>query len=130
MHLKYKSDQHKEYLGMCDRIGNHWIDVFKGDTDFYSSAYWDLLTEMWRHKAPVRKTEAVRFMKAVKSAHTASRYIGSAVAKGLLIETGNPEDARSKLVMLSPEMRRRLDLFFDAAIDELKRSSESIDVGA
>lgn len=124
--MMYRFDQRKEYLDMCDRIGGHWVEVFRGDTEFYSAAYWDLLTEMWRHQVPVRKTEAARFMRAIKSPHTAGRYIENAVAKGLVVETGNPDDARSKLVMLSPEMRRQLDVFFDAAIGELKRSSEKI----
>lgn len=127
--MKYRFGQRKEYLDMCDRIGGHWIGVFQGDTEFYSAAYWDLLTEMWRHQDPVRKTDAARFMKAIKSPHTAGRYIETAVAKGLVIETANPNDARSKLVMLAPETRRQLDVFFDAAIGELKRSSERIESG-
>ncbi|SRR5690606_11660498 len=130
MKTKYGFRQRKEYLDMCDRIGNRWVEVFEGDAELYSSAYWDLLTEMWRRQAPVRKTDAARFMKAVKSPHTAARYIETAVAKGLVIETANPDDARSKLVMLAPDTRRHLDSFFDAAVREMKSSLERIEGGS
>lgn len=125
--MRYGFDQRKEYLDMCDRIREHWISLFRGNPEFYSSAYWDLLTEMWRHQEPVRKTDAGRLMKGIKSPHTAARYVENAATKGLIIEADNPEDARSKLVMLAPEARRQLDIFFDAAVGELKRSLERIE---
>ncbi len=122
----YIADQHREYLEMINRIGSHWLTVFGDDTRFYSAAYWDLLTELWRAEAPVRKTDALKFMTAVKSAHTAGKYVETALAESLLVETENPEDARSKLVSLSPGMRDRLDVFFDNAVGELRRSAETV----
>lgn len=124
--MKYIADQHREYLDMTNRIGGHWLTVFGDDTRFYSAAYWDLLTRLWRAEAPVRKTDALKFMTAVKSAHTAGKYVETALAEGLLLENENPEDARSKLVALSPEMRARLDGFFDNAVGELRRSAETV----
>lgn len=126
MGASYSRAQRKQYLEMTDNIGRIWLNVFQGDTDFYSAAYWDLLTETWRADKPVRKTDALRYMKAIKSAHTASKYVETSIKKGFLIETDNPEDARSKLLSLSPDIRQRLDLFFDTAIDNVERSSQAV----
>lgn len=126
MTLKYSAEQRKLYLGMTDKIGAGWVEVFQGDTEFYSAAYWDLLTNMWRQDAPVRKTDALRYMTGIKSAHTAGKYIESALQRGILLESDNPQDARSKLVSLSSEMRARLDQFFDHALDEVRHMSTSL----
>lgn len=125
--LKYNVEQHREYLTLMDRIGMTWLEVFQGNTDFYSAIYWDLLTEIWRSQRPVRKTDALKCMKSVKSAHTAAKYIQEAIKQGLILEADNPNDARSRVLILSPEMRGRLDAFFDRAIGELKRASARID---
>ena len=126
MALKYNNAQHKQYLEMTDEVGRNWLQVFEGNTDFYSAAYWDLLTNIWRVGGPVRKTDALRYMTGIKSAHTASKYVETSIKKGFLIETDNPEDARSKLLSLSPDIRQRLDLFFDTAIDNVERSSQAV----
>ncbi len=127
MTAKYTRAQHKQYLELMDSISGCWVEIFHGDTDFYSAAYWDLLTEIWRSDKPVRKTDALRYMKAIKSAHTASKYVESSLKRGFLIETDNPEDARSKLLSLSTEMRQRLDDFFDEAVGGLRRASRTVD---
>ncbi len=124
--MKYNRDQHGEYLRMMDRIGDNWIRMFEGDTHFYSAVYWDLLTYLWAEGGGARKTDALRSMKSVKSAHTAGKYVEAAIRKGILKERENPEDARSKLLVLAPRTQSRLDLFFDAAVGELRRSLESI----
>ena len=112
----YTPEERRLYLAMIDQVGTAWIDVFEGNTEFYNAAYWDLLTEIWRSPDPVRKTDALKFMKAIKSAHTAGKYIEEAVRVGLILESDNPRDARSKLLSLSPDMRGRLDRFFDKAL--------------
>ncbi len=127
MDHKYNQAQHREYLEMMERNGTHWLEIFRGNREFYSAAYWDLLTQLWKGDRPVRKTEALKYMVAVKSPHTAGKYVESAIRSGLLVETDNPEDARSKLVSLSPEAKKRLDAFFDAAVTELRRSIVTID---
>ena len=48
MALKYNNAQHKQYLEMIDGVGRRWVEVFEGNTEFYSAAYWDLLTGIWR----------------------------------------------------------------------------------
>ena len=126
MTLHYSNAQHRAYLDFTDMIGREWVQVFDGDTDFYNAAYWDLLTNMWRAKTPVRKTDALRYMSAIKSAHTAGKYLDVALEKGLIIEQDNPKDARSKLLALSPDMRRRMDIFFDMVIDEMQSTGKKI----
>ncbi len=126
MAAKYNNAQHLQYLEMTDNVGRNWLNVFEGDTDFYSAAYWDLLTEIWRAGKPVRKTDALRYMTAIKSAHTASKYVKFSLQKGYLIEASNPKDARSKLVSLSPETRQRLDSFFDDAVGCVRRANRAI----
>jgi hypothetical protein len=119
MTATYNDAQRREYLLMIDRVGGAWLRVFGDDTEFYSANYWDLLTGLWRAAEPVRKTDALGFLTAVKSAHTAGKYLDRAIERGFVVETDNPEDARSRLVALSADMRARLDGFFDAAVDEI-----------
>jgi len=126
--LKYNADQRREYLTMIDQVGANWLSVFQGNTDFYSAIYWDLLTQLWRREGPVRKTDALKYMTAIKSAHTAGKYLQETIEQGLVVEADNPRDARSKLVMLEPEMRRRLDEFFDVSVGVLRRASRAIDI--
>lgn len=123
----YSKVQRHLYLDFLGTVGRRWLAVFDGNTEFYSAAYWDLLKEVWRHDGPVRKTDALGFMTNVKSPHTAGKYVDTALRHGFLVETENPEDARSKLISLSPDMRARLDAFFDDAVTALHQSSRAID---
>ena len=119
MTTHYSDGQRREYLSMIDRVASAWLRVFGDDTEFYSANYWDLLTRLWRVGAPTRKTDALGFMTAVKSPHTAGKYLERAIERGFVVESENPVDARSRLVALSPDMRARLDTFFDTAVDEI-----------
>ena len=125
--LNYNETQRREYLNMTDRIGGDWLGVFMGDTEFYQAAYWDLFTRLWKAGVPARKTDALKFMVGIKSPQTAGKYIETAINKGLILEKENPEDARSRLVELSPQMKQRLDLFFDQAVDHLRNSNRNIE---
>lgn len=127
MKLKYNDKQRKEYFKTTLRMGSSWLSVFEEDEEFYSSAYWDLLTNIWVKDAPVRKTDALRFMTNIKSPHTAGKYVETAIAKGILIEEDNPDDARSRLLRLSPEMRERLDGFFDGCVGEIRQCIQNMD---
>lgn len=126
MKLKYTVNQRKEYLNMIDHVGRNWLDVFLGDPEFYSAAYWDLLTRIWKSDRPVRKTDALKFMIGIKSAQTAGKYLENAIEHGFIREEENPKDARSKLVSLSDEMRERLDMFFDLAVGEVKAAHQNM----
>ena len=127
MKLKYTSDQRIEYLNMIDHVGRNWLNVFQGDPEFYSAAYWDLLTRIWKSTRPVRKTDALKFMIGIKSAQTAGKYLENAIEQDFIREQENPKDARSKLVSLSPEMRARLDSFFDLAVGEVLTASNKME---
>jgi hypothetical protein len=130
MPLKYNNNQHRVYLRMIDHIGRMWLEVFGENTEFYSAQYWALFTTVWKSDAPIKKTDALRSITGVRSTHTAAKYLGSAIAQNLLFETDNPADARSKLVGLTPEMRGRLDAFFDQAVGELRRAMRAVDSNA
>ena len=126
--LTYNRAQHRDYLNMIDQVGQHWLHVFQGNTDFYSAVYWDLLTGIWRRDGPVRKTDALGFLTSVKSPQTAARYVEDAIRQGILEERDNPRDARSKLLSLAPDMQTRLDLFFDRAVGEVRQAARTFDV--
>jgi len=122
MPLTYTDEQRRDYLTFTDKVGAGWVQLFAGDTAFYSAAYWDLFTHLWRLNEPVRKTDAFGAITGVKSPLTASKYIETALARGLIVEKENPRDARSKLLALSPQMRAQMDAFFDDAVDEMKKA--------
>ncbi len=126
MTLKYTHQQHAEYLRMIARISENWIHSLGDDTELYSAVFWDLLTYVWLRGGAIRKTDALRSMRSIKSPHTAGKYLEAATRKGLLVETSNPEDARSKLLVLDVKTRQRLDAFFDTAVTELRRSMDTI----
>ncbi|GJL78751.1 MAG: hypothetical protein NPINA01_17400 [Nitrospinaceae bacterium] len=127
MKLKYTAEQRKEYLNMIDHVGQNWLQVFRGDPEFYSASYWDLLTRVWKSDRPVRKTDALKFMIGIKSAQTAGKYLETAIEHDFIREEENPKDARSKLVSLSPDMRERLDAFFDLAVGEVRAAHRTIE---
>lgn len=122
--MNFERRQHDEYLAMTERVGSHWLKVFGDDAEFWSAAYWDLFTKLWKARGDVRKTDALRYMQAIRSPHTAGKYLEVAIQKGLVEERENPSDARSKLIRLSPELQTRLDQFFDAAVGEMQRAAE------
>jgi hypothetical protein len=106
--LKYNTEQRREYLNMIDRVGGHWLGA-----------------RIWRSDGPVTKTEALRCMTGVKSAHTAGKYLETAIREGLLIEQENPEDKRSRIIVLAPVMKQRLDRFFDGAVSEVRQANRT-----
>jgi len=119
----------RTYLDMIARVSGRWLRLFENDPELYSTAYWDLLTTLWAAGEPMRKTEALAAMSAVKSPHTAGKYLDCAMARGYVEETSNPADARSKLVQLSPWLQRRLDAFFDDAVNEMLAAAERARTG-
>ena len=123
----YTHAQRRAYLDLMARVSGHWVALFGGEREFYSTAYWDLFTALWATDSPMRKTDALAAMTAVKSAHTAGKYLDAAIRRGLVEERDNPSDARSKLVVLAPAMKTRLDNFFDDAIREVTETAHHIE---
>jgi DNA-binding MarR family transcriptional regulator len=126
MPLRYTDADRHTYLEFLDQMGLKWVDLFAGDTEFYSAAYWDLLTFLWRTPDPVRKTDAQGAITGIKSPLTAAKYVETAIKRGLIIEKPNPTDARSKLLALSPALRAQLDGFFDDAVAAMCTTAEKI----
>lgn len=113
----------RAFLGMMDRVGERWLQLFDRNPELYSAAYWDLFTTMWAAGEPIRKTEALAAMKGVKSVHTAGKYLDAAIRHGFIRESSNPSDARSKLVQITPWMQARLDEFFDEAVTDIMHTA-------
>tara|TARA_R110000787_G_scaffold285461_4_gene401212 strand:+ start:36088 stop:36504 length:417 start_codon:yes stop_codon:yes gene_type:complete len=126
MPFRYTDTDRHAYLGFLDQMGIKWVELFAGDTAFYSAAYWDLLTFLWRNPDPVRKTDAQASITGIKSPLTAAKYVETAIKRGLIIEKPNPTDARSKLLALSPALRAQLDGFFDDAVAAMCKTAADI----
>ena len=62
----YSDKQRVEYLALLNGIGECWNGVFGGNRKYYSAAYFDLLTGLWKH-GEVTKSEALNFIKAIHS---------------------------------------------------------------
>lgn len=127
--MGYDQPTRRSYLDMISRISGRWLRLFENDPELYSTAYWDLLTALWAAGEPMRKTRALAAMSAVKSPHTAGKYLACAIERGLVEETDNPADARSKLVQLSPWLQRRMDAFFDDAVNEVLATADDVRTG-
>lgn len=126
MAATYTREQHIECLRLLDRNRDEWNRLFEIDMRPYSTVYWELLTYLWAEGGSARKTDALRSIKSIKSPHTAGKYVEVAVRKGMLEERENPKDARSRLLVLAPQTKMRMDAFLDHAVDELRRSWDAI----
>lgn len=123
---EFNCEQRREYIRMTRNVLGDWLEVFGGDTEFYSTHYWDLLREIWYARKPVKVSEAVGFMVAIKSPYTARKYIQKLIDNGMLVECQNPDDDRSVLLSLSLEMKTKLDGFFDRTLEHLLDTAEKI----
>ena len=95
---------------------NHEIIVLEADTLTMIAVMRSLGRAGYRPHALSAKTDALGFMTAIKSPHTAGKYIEQALSFGYLVETNNPLDARSKLITMAPDTRKRIDQFFDDVV--------------
>jgi hypothetical protein len=44
------------------------------------------------------------------------------------VEDDNPQDKRSRIIRLAPRMKENLDVFFDRAVSELRKSNKMVEV--
>ncbi len=124
----YNHQNKLDYLKMTEKIGTEWLKVFNAppeDKTFWDTAYWDLFSKLWKTKAAVKKTDAISFMTG-KTMPTATKYINSAIKRGLITQKKSKKDPRSKLLALSDDMRERLDLYFDFVLKETEALAKSI----
>lgn len=124
--LKYTEQQRKEYIHFTRKLGASWVEIFEGNTEFYSTAYWDVLSEMWYAGKPLMVSDALKFMRSIKSPFTARKYLQKLIDEAMIVESKNPKDERSMLVSLSADMKEKLDKFFDNTICEMIGTSDSI----
>lgn len=122
----YTREQHMECLKLLDRVRDAWVRFLDADARSSAAVYWDLLSYLWAEGGSARKTEALRSMKSLKSAHTAGKYVKAAIRNGMLEEGENLKDARSRLLVLTPQTKMRMDAFLDWAVDEVRRSSDAM----
>ena len=124
--MKYNAAQHREFIKLSRKTGADWVEVFEGNTEYYATYYWDLLTEMWFVNRPMMVSDALKSMRSVKSPFTARKHLQKAIDGGILIERKNPDDERSVLVELSTAMRSKLDKYFDGVITALVELADNI----
>jgi DNA-binding MarR family transcriptional regulator len=112
------ADRHQQrlrFVKALNRMDSAWMG-FLQDKDVFDINYSDLYTGLWASEGPVRKQEALQFMRHL-GPQTAKKYLDNAIAKGLVVEVADPSDGRAKLIRLSADLKRRLEEFFDHAVE-------------
>jgi hypothetical protein len=104
----------RRFLLALRELDDAWMAAFNesGFGDIYFSR---LFTELWlREPVAVSKSDAYDLVKGV-SVQTAMKYVNKAVADGYLEEHDNPNDGRSRLIRMSPQLRDRFATVIDRA---------------
>ncbi|SFQ16683.1 hypothetical protein SAMN05216419_10844 [Nitrosomonas cryotolerans] len=120
MKASNKHQQRLKFVQALNRMDSEWMK-FLQDKDVYDMNYSDLYTGLWAKQEPVRKQEALLFMRHL-GPQTAKKYLDKAILIGLIIELPDPSDGRAKLIALSPELKIWLEEFFDHAIGLFKEA--------
>jgi len=118
------NEDRRVFAQALKQVGLHWQRVLHDD-EFHSPNYFDLFTGIWlKAGEAVCKTDCYRFMSGV-STQTAKKYVERAVARGHLLECDNPQDGRSKLIALSPDLKVQLEETFDLTAQQLRKALEN-----
>jgi DNA-binding MarR family transcriptional regulator len=104
----------QSFVLTLNKMDSAWVSFLK-DKDFYDINYSDLFTGLWLSDKPVRKQEAVMFMRHI-GMQTAKKYLNHAIDKGLIVEIPDPDDGRARRIQLSVSLKTGLEQFFDHAI--------------
>lgn len=95
-------------------MDHHWSTHF-GELDLKDLNYSDLFLQMWLKRAEfLRKTSLYEFMPGI-SRRTAVKYVQALIDRGLLLETGAPDDRRVRFVSLTDDIAERLEHFLGYA---------------
>lgn len=115
MPRRHSIARRKSFVLALHEIDRFWGEVFH-DEAYYDLNYSDLFTRMWlAGDRPLKKTDLYVFMPRV-SLRTAVKYVQRAIESGLLTETVDPADRRSKRVALSADLSRNIEGFIDHAL--------------
>ena len=106
--------QRRRFVVALNNMDAAWMR-FLQDRDVLDINYSDLYTGLWLANKPVRKQEALLYMRHL-SPQTAKKYLDKAIMKGHLIEVVDPSDKRARLIELESSFRQRLEQFLDHAI--------------
>lgn len=110
--------QRAKFVEALNNMDAAWMR-FLADEAFYDINYSDLFTGLWRAGEPVRKLDAVAFIRHL-GPQTAMKYVNRAIEKGFVVASPDPNDGRAQLLSLSEDLRSRLESFFDEAIMEFE----------
>jgi len=114
-------ERRKRFLIALRELDDAWVSAFHrvGLGDIYFSR---LFTELWlRGNDAVTKTDAYELVQGV-SLQTAMKYVRQAIADGHLEELENPEDARSRLIRMTPGLRELFNGVIDRASEAFGRA--------
>lgn len=121
-------DRRRSFVLALHEIDRFWGEVFPDET-YYDLNYSDLFTRMWMvGDRRMKKTDLYSFMPRV-SLRTAVKYVQRAIESGLLTETVDPADRRSKHVALSPDLARNIEGFIDHALTTFEHALTTFDSG-
>lgn len=115
-----RHQQRHKFVQALNAMDGTWVRFLR-DKDILDINYSDLYTGLWATGEPLRKQEALLLMRHL-SLQTAKKYLDNAIAKGLIVELPDPSDGRAKLIALSPDLKRRLEDFFDNAIEIFRKA--------
>lgn len=122
MSRRPSDEDRRVFAQTLKQVGLHWQAILQDD-EFHPLNYFDLFTEIWLKGGPVSKTDCYRFMPAV-STQTAKKYVERAIDRGHLLESANPQDGRSRLITLSPDLKVLLEQNFDLTAQQLREALE------
>ena len=123
---KQSNDRRGQFVQLLANLDQYWIEVL-GNKLFHDLNYYDLFTQMWlkvdsSEDDTFRKSELYKLMPHI-SQRTAIKYIQTAIDHGLLIEQMDPQDQRSRQITMSPDLKRKIELFLDHSISMLQETS-------
>ena len=112
---------HVKLVMALNAFDQYWTTLF-GEDEFLELHYMKLFAQMWiRQGEPMPRSDAYLCMKSL-SAQTAMKYVNRAVERGYLQEVENPDDRRSRLLVMTPLLMSRVGTLLDYALDEFRKA--------